>query len=95
MIVAAAIKINDLILTMPKPARHPDILRQIGRLYAPEDRPPRSFEQEMQGFITDKGIFLNRRDAYLHAMQCGQGTPCRRRLPHDYDGDELFSEDLW
>ncbi|WP_423459923.1 hypothetical protein [Ottowia sp. VDI28] len=95
MIVAAAVKINGAIITMSRPARHADILRQISGLYGPGERPGWTYEAEEQGFLTDDGVFLNRRAAYHHAHICGQGTPRRRVSSSDYAGDELYSEDLW
>lgn len=44
--------------------------------------------QVKQGFITDKGDFLDRRHAAMEAMACNQiATLC-------YSKTELFSEDL-
>lgn len=93
MIVAAAIRIGDAVISMAAPARHHDILRQINRLYDPEPRPFWTFEAETQGFLTERGVFLDRREAYTHALECGQ--PLVGRRPDGYQGDELFSEDLW
>ncbi len=94
MIVAAAIRINHAVISMAAPARHHDILRQIAGLYAPNDRPHWSYEAEEQGFITDSGEFLGRVPALVHAIQCGQ--PMRRVITDmSYQGQELFSEDLW
>lgn len=93
MIVAAAIRINHAIISMPAPARHHDILRQISGLYGPDCRPFWTYEAETQGFITDAGVFLDRSEAYIHAHQCGQKLVGRR--PDGYQGDHLFSEDLW
>lgn len=95
MIVAAAIRINHAVISMEAPCRHHDILRQIKGLYDPEDRPHWTYECETQGFITDKGAFLNRREAFQHVHACGQGTPRRRVSPGNYQGDELYSEDMW
>lgn len=93
MIVAAAIRINRAVISMAAPARHHDILRQINGIYGQEPRPSWTFEVETQGFLTDAGQFLDRREAYAHALQCGQALIGRR--PEGYQGDELFSEDLW
>ena len=43
-----------------------------------------------QGFLTNKGKFLDRYAAMQHAIACGQ-------LPPDADKEcrELYSEDLW
>ena len=96
MIVAAAIRLNAVTLSMPAPARHHDILRQINGLYEPShERPDWTYEVETQGFITDKGVFMDRREAFAHTNECGQGQPRRRPGPENYQGDELFSEDLW
>lgn len=43
--------------------------------------------QEVQGFMTDKGDFLDRISARKHYVECGQGIPSF--------GDELYSEDLY
>lgn len=99
MIVAAAIQINGLVCSMAQPARHHDILRQINGLYDPEERNPETYASEVQGFIDDKGVFFNRRDAFKHCLECGQGLPRRDRMlrenPNVYRGEELYSEDLW
>jgi hypothetical protein len=42
-----------------------------------------------QGFVTDKGLFLDRKLAAKHALECGQIKALR------YSKTELFSEDLW
>lgn len=95
MIVAAAVKINNAVISMAAPARHHDILRAIVSLYEPGSRPSWTYAEEEQGFVTNKGEFLGRREAFNHARNCGQGTPRRRTAPGNYEGDELFSEDLW
>lgn len=95
MIVAAAIKINHAVISMAAPARHADILRQIKGLHDPHDRPHWSYEAEIQGFITHEGKFMERREAFAHVHECGQGTPRRRTGRENYQGEELFSEDLW
>jgi hypothetical protein len=94
-IVAAAIRINHAVISMAAPARHHDILRQIAGLYDPQDRPDWTYENETQGFLTDKGEFLNRRDAFRHTVESGQGQPRRRTGAMNYQGGELYSEDLW
>ena len=46
---------------------------------------------DAEGFLTDKGIFLDRREAADHAYECGQlvETAEEPRI------DRLMSEDLW
>ena len=48
-----------------------------------------------EGFITHTGEFLNRTDAYTHAMQCGQLTQTTRWYKEDHGDRELYSEDLY
>lgn len=96
MIVAAALRVGHLVCSMPPPARHHDVIHQMsGSGICDED-----MEHAIQGFLTDGGEFLGRRDALSHARECGQGTPRRDALmkarPNTYyDGPELFSEDMW
>lgn len=93
MIVAAAIKVGDLICSLPIPARHHHIIRALASAGA------ENFDERKEGFLSDQGLFLNRREAWDHAHTCGQGTPRRDAIlkanPNTYDGFELFSEDLW
>ncbi len=42
-----------------------------------------------QGFITTDGIFLDRKKAAKHALECGQIKELK------YQKNELFSEELW
>lgn len=44
---------------------------------------------EVQGFITDTGEFLNRKDAFKHFVDSGQVSKDGLR------GDQLYSEDLF
>lgn len=99
MIVSAAIQINELILSMPMPARHSDIIHKFYILI--DSDPSKSNCIEIQGFLTNEGNFLDRRNSMKHAISCGQGTPRRDKLKIEYpdnsfyDGEDLFSEDLW
>lgn len=81
MITHVAIKYKDKVYSLPQPWRHHDVIRQIGGIYGPD----------VQGFLTDKGHFLTREQAFVHAQFHGQV----KRGPNDYNGDQLFSEDLW
>jgi hypothetical protein len=84
---------------MERPARHHDILRQINGLYDPEERPFHTYEAETQGFIDDKGKFYNRADAFKHCIEVGQPLARRQLLLKEnkniYNGEDLYSEDLW
>lgn len=60
-----------------------DELEKLGR--------PRRCGSSGQGFVTDKGEFLDRLAACQHAVECGQIT-----LPKKIAwSKELFSEDLY
>jgi len=106
VIVAAAIKlpyqdphradVHDLILYVPRPGRHHNALHALFEQFKDKqtiDRKHASYAGEVQGFLTDTGEFLDRRAALIHARACGQ--PLLRKHGEGYQGDELFSEDLW
>lgn len=104
MIVAAAIKINGLIMTMPQPARHSDILRQWIALQNEVLLTANCVDacvyiEEIQGFIDDKGVFYDRKAAMDHCNKVDQPLTRRNALLAEgkniYQGDELYSEDLW
>ena len=99
MIVAAAIRYTipfppedfpysaPLVFTMPRPARHGDITATVYLL-----NQGATIDAE-QGFITDDGVFLNRRDAFIHAVANAQ--PWRADRGNRFNATELYSEDLW
>ena len=83
-IVSAAIRVGDMIASMPAPARHGHVLRPLCELnneicVQPED----------YGFLTDAGKFVDRGEAKRIAREAGQ------LLPRCSPRDELFSEDVW
>lgn len=80
-ILAAAAKINGRVYFVPRPQRHNAVLANIHLI---EKEP---FKEE-QGFITSTGRFVNRYEAGVIAVQCGQIT----KLQHP---PQLYSEDLW
>jgi hypothetical protein len=96
MIVAAAVQYTNpfdesekLIISLPAPARHGDILKPLWNI-------SRGAHSDcVQGFLTDAGLFLNRKEAYIHAIANAQPW-CDNRpgLHHGFE-NELFSEDLW
>lgn len=67
-----------------EPCRHNDILSYTRCT----DR-----DDEIQGFWTSRDRFVTRAEALPIAKAAGQFK--RRNQPGDYDGPELFSEDLW
>jgi hypothetical protein len=90
-IVAAAIKdIDGKIHYMSSPARHHHVIWwMVGRYDKLTDVPtPNNFEQVEQGFLTSTGRYVNRVEAGIIAIQCGQ----IQKLQH---GPALYSEDLW
>jgi uncharacterized protein (DUF169 family) len=82
MIICAAIKITDDVVAVGiKPARHCDIIRALAHTGYPT---PIDGEQ---GFLTDKGEFLDRAAAKDHAQLSGQVKETEFR--------QLYTEDLW
>lgn len=79
MITHVAIKYDGKVYSLPAPNRHHDVIRMIGGISGPD----------VQGFLNDKGYFLNRVQAMIHAKHYGQ---LKQR---HHKGDLLFSEDLW
>lgn len=95
MILASAIKFyidktdEDVVLCG---LRHGDIFRQLKALGF---EPQKGYKEISQGFITDKGEFLDRKRALDHAMDCGQINSIGDLKYIREDKIELFSEDLW
>lgn len=81
-IVAAAVTVGDLVVSVPRPGRHGDVLHPLAKLgvhVGPDE----------QGFLADNGEFYGRVTARTIALEAGQITG---KTIHK---DELFSEDLW
>ena len=96
MIICAAIKIQVEGLdheTIIPCHRHGDaykILKDLG--YAPRTK----YKEIEQGFINHLGNFLNRKDAYQYAWECGQINAHNRWYRQDNKIPcELYSEDLY
>lgn len=85
MIVAAAVKWNDLIFTVPKPGRHHHILHAMDAIGIH----PQEVARSEQGFLTDSGKFMGRVSALAMALDAKQLI---KPATHP---TELFSEDLW
>jgi hypothetical protein len=90
-ILQVAIKTDDgIIHTLPRPARHGDIIGHLWRLYpAAAGRSASDFGT--QGFLLTDGTFVDRADGWIIAVARDQLlTDARARdVPH------LFTEDLW
>lgn len=83
MIAQAAIRQDNIVYTLPRPARHHTIIRYMVRdlgMIIPI--------KGEQGFTTDNGIFVNRIQAAKIAIESGQ-------IEKLNNPPELFSEDLW
>jgi len=48
-----------------------------------------------EGFMNHEGKFLDRYDALVHIMECGQLTQANRWYKEDNREAELYSEDLY
>jgi len=95
IIVAVAFQLGDLTLSLPKPARHHDVLHHY---YDMTGRTLPSEGKWEQGFLTNFGTYVGRKTAKKIAVAAGQyrafdGYVSRGEL--DYQGEELFSEDVW
>lgn len=83
-IIAAAIRVNGLTVSLPPPARHHTILKLLDETH----RKFANAKPSDQGFVADDGSFVGREDAKRVAIAAGQ---MKVLTPHK----ELFSEDLW
>ena len=88
LITHVAISYEGVVHSLPKPNRHHNVIRMIASQNGVGIRGP-----DVQGFVTNHNRFLNRREAYELAVQNKQLA--RREGPQFYQGNELYSEDLW
>jgi hypothetical protein len=81
VIVRVALKRGDTVLVGEPGWRHDSVIHANHRTgeYSKEVR-------DIQGFVTDTGEFMDRKQAAEHAYQCGQ---IKERV------FVLFSEDVW
>lgn len=82
MIVAAAIRRDGVVWSVPQPGRHHDVIRVMVKAGV---RPPINGGS---GFVTDDGRFLDRIEAARHALECKQIEQLNWP-PYPY------SEDVW
>ena len=54
-----------------------------------------AYDHIADGFITHKGEFLDRKEAFDHAVECGQLCSQLKFDIRKNNYFELFSEDLW
>ena len=80
-IIAAAIKVGDQVFHAPQPARHHHVIQVVRAAGL-------TAHGGIQGFITEDGGFVDRREGASIALASGQikglGWP-----------PDLYSEDLW
>ncbi len=78
-----AIKIGSAIYSLPRPNRHDNVIHWVFNLLGDEWQEP-----EVQGFLTSKGEFVERKPALAIATAAGQ-------LIAPLDRGELYSEEMW
>lgn len=87
LIIGVAIKHKDLVICLPKPMRHHNVIRYM--IHTLNITPPVGHDRpDGQGFYLESGRYLNREEARQVALDSGQ---CKNP-DHSI---ELFSEDLW
>ena len=86
MITHVAIIFDGKTYSLPKPNRHHHVIRHILETNSHVDH----ISGDRQGFLDDKGTFLNRREALAHALECEQVKD-----PTAIRAGRLFSEDVW
>lgn len=86
IIVAAAVEHESGIISMPRPARHGDIINWLCKNVVSHGR------NYNCGFVTNRGRFVERKEATQIVRAAKQGD-CRIGPMNPYD--LLFSEDLW
>jgi hypothetical protein len=82
-IVAAAIKQDGMIFSVPRPGRHHDVIRRMARAGLPI---PITGEQ---GFLTSDGEFVGRR------LALGIAENAEQVVTKHGSAAELYSEDVW
>ena len=95
MIICAALElqIEGLSYTTIVPCwRHGkgfEILRDLGY------QAQRKYKVKAEGFMNHKGEFLDRKEAFKHALEVGQLSATTRWYQEDHNLNELYSEDLY
>jgi len=85
-IVAAAIQVQGITMSLPLPARHGQVLHAADDIITQAE-----LHGACQGFLTSTGRFVNRVQAKQIAHMAGQ--PQLR--PESHRTKDLYSEDLW
>lgn len=85
MITHVAIIHEGVLYSLPKPKRHHHVIWMIAATTG-----KKHVTGMKQGFLDDKGQFLDRVQALAHALENNQVKD-----PNDIRAGELFSEDVW
>lgn len=88
MIIAAAIVQDGFMYVGETKHRHHDIIHRIFQETG-------KTANGTQGFIDHMHKFHTREEAAIHALECGQVVIGEANIKHIFDGEQLFSEDLW
>ena len=87
MILCAAIKYKDIVIPCHRHCNGYEILYKLGI---------KDYRNNIEtGFITTKNEFLNRKDAFNHAIECGQLSAVTRQYKREKFEADLYSEDLY
>lgn len=84
-IVAAAIKVGEIVCMVEQPARHHNAFYAMSRAGFAERIGP-----EQQGFVTSRGRFVDRVVGLMIAIRADQIKGQKEGNPN-----ELYSEDVW
>lgn len=86
-IVGVAIIFKGDVYVDDRPNRHHHVICRVSKLHGGING------EHLEGFWTDNGRYLSRKQAMKLAIDNGQLK--RSSNPLHYQGDELYSEDLW
>ena len=94
LIICAAIQVRferngKIIETVVPGYRHENCWELLSVFDAPTNR------QEIEGFLNHHGEFLDRYNAFTHALQCGQLSDTTRAVKAERKEQQLYSEDLY
>lgn len=87
MILCAAIKYKDTIIPCHRHHNAYEILHDFNI--------KADYNVIEEGFITTIGTFLNRKDAFVDAINCGQLSAVTRQYKREKNESVLYSEDLY
>ena len=86
MIHTAAIKVYDVVWTLPRPTRHHTLIQAWSQAHYKDGKNASIPDGHEQGFVTSGGAFIDRETAAKIAFSAGQIKESKKYL---------FSEDLW